>query len=529
MDFPEAGAVVCLTKAFQEGDPLLSLVRPEGGWSIETATHAIIGRDSIFDTDSTTLSARVPASRASHSKFSKGCKTKCGYRPPAQKIECVFARECFNHLHFFDAFGYVGQHHLYYSQPRARVLHPYISKFYLVYYGIKEDISLERSTFFVDRNGQIFMFRSFRAQWLMDHVEEVEVTHDILVGDDSSSDTICNLCHNGLCGAHMPTIIETVVQVIGFRTLSRSYFRGLHTNSSKMRSGTKSAMASILSLDYSGICALMPGSTIKGVSTVARMQTRKPGWNMLAADIHTEMWHQQMWLVIWEAGVAVHLNQTMRPSCLMSMHCWFIIFIGGWVNPLGLLSAEVIALQKQISLNATSHVAEPVAGTINGEPTVTNCKPAHCEHQVIDETMRNSVVVREFGTTTNSLCIVRGGQAVYEFQVHGHGCAVMKIFRMDVARKVGNQGIVFVMGCGMQLTHILPPFLPTNLWLATSRSAATDSEKKTRRKQLGNDSGRAESRGEIRRDQIDRHSHMNLNANQELQVDLEAEVNWQLQ
>ncbi|KAJ7688131.1 hypothetical protein B0H17DRAFT_1135786 [Mycena rosella] len=51
------------------------------------------------------------------------------------------------------------------------------------------------------------MFRSFRAQWLMDLADEVEVAHDILVGGDSSSDSIRKLCRDGLRGPHMPIII----------------------------------------------------------------------------------------------------------------------------------------------------------------------------------------------------------------------------------------------------------------------------------------------------------------------------------
>ncbi|KAJ7691023.1 hypothetical protein B0H17DRAFT_1134042 [Mycena rosella] len=56
------------------------------------------------------------------------------------------------------------------------------------------------------------------------------------------------------------------------------------------------------------------------------------------------------------------------------------------VNPSGLLNAEVIKLQKQISLNATANVAEPVAAAIKGKPSATNCKLAHCEHHVVDKT-----------------------------------------------------------------------------------------------------------------------------------------------
>ncbi|KAJ7749511.1 hypothetical protein DFH07DRAFT_702940, partial [Mycena maculata] len=96
---------------------------------------------------------------------------------------------------------------LFYKEPRARALHPYLCKFFPVPYDIKENIKDERSTFFLDRNGQVFMFRSFRADWLKDRAAQVEEAHNILVGEDNKSDAIKAACSSGLRGPHMPIIL----------------------------------------------------------------------------------------------------------------------------------------------------------------------------------------------------------------------------------------------------------------------------------------------------------------------------------
>ncbi|KAK7023739.1 hypothetical protein R3P38DRAFT_2779212 [Favolaschia claudopus] len=45
------------------------------------------------------------------------------------------------------------------------------------------DIRKERGTIFVDCKGQIFMYRSYRADWLMERCEKVQIAIDVLVGD----------------------------------------------------------------------------------------------------------------------------------------------------------------------------------------------------------------------------------------------------------------------------------------------------------------------------------------------------------
>ncbi|KAJ7694364.1 hypothetical protein B0H17DRAFT_1132005 [Mycena rosella] len=434
MDFPEAGAIVCLTKTFQEGDPLLShgevfhndcstvdllplylvdrdplaaddpttemdamhprhallpsrrsarfrglasaeaqcnatphltpissqptkkwldshgqLMRPEGGWS-------------------TTLSAHIPASRASHSKLSKGCKTKCGYWPPVQKIECAFARGNVLTTSTFSMLSDVSVSITSYSQPRARVLHPYISKFYLVYYEIKEDISLERSTFFVDRNGQIFMFRSFRAQWLMDHAEEVEVTHDILRQSSKWPHlTSWHLKHQARVDAFMAqqifkriiNWISDVVEIV-FPGIAHQFKQDAKWH--EERYGINPLFGLFWNLCFNawfhnqrsihcgphadkknqvGICLLLIYILKCGTNVACHLG----GWSRCAPESN-------------DAPEPPDVN-ALLPTVFNLLHQ-----LG--VNPSGLLSAEVIKLQKQISLNVTSHVAEPVAEAING-------------------------------------------------------------------------------------------------------------------------------------------------------------------
>ncbi|KAJ7638083.1 hypothetical protein B0H17DRAFT_1149285 [Mycena rosella] len=355
-----SGAVVCLTNTFQEGDPLLSptkkwldshgqLVRPEGGWS-------------------TTLSAHIPASRASHSKLSKGCKTKCGYRPPVQKIERAFARGNVITTSTFSMLSDASVSITSYSQPRARVLHPYISKFYLVYYEIKEDISLERSTFFVDRNGQIFMFRSFRAQWLMDHVEEVEVTHDILRQSSKRPHlTSWHVKHQARVDAFMaqPIVkriinwISDVVEIV-FPGIAHQFKQDAKWHEECY--GIKPFFGLFWNLCFNawfhdqrsihcgphadkknqvGICLLLIYILKCGTNVACHLG----GWSRCAPESN-------------DAPEPPDVN-ALLPTVFNLLHQ-----LG--VNPSGLLSAEVIKLQKQISLNATSHVAEPVAEAING-------------------------------------------------------------------------------------------------------------------------------------------------------------------
>ncbi|KAK6977887.1 hypothetical protein R3P38DRAFT_3334620 [Favolaschia claudopus] len=99
---------------------------------------------------------------------------------------------------------------LFHEQPRARSLYPHLAQFqpvpYVKYSG--EDMKKEQATIFADRNGQVFMFRSFRARWLMDASHEVEEAINVLVGDDlENNDALRVKCQDGVRGPHWPIII----------------------------------------------------------------------------------------------------------------------------------------------------------------------------------------------------------------------------------------------------------------------------------------------------------------------------------
>ncbi|KAJ7845546.1 hypothetical protein B0H14DRAFT_2584670 [Mycena olivaceomarginata] len=79
---------------------------------------------------------------------------------------------------------------LYCQTPDARGLYPYIREFYPVRYNKKQSITEEQSVFLVDKNQQIFMFRSFRAGWMVKCINEFKAAHDILVGYDLDSEAV---------------------------------------------------------------------------------------------------------------------------------------------------------------------------------------------------------------------------------------------------------------------------------------------------------------------------------------------------
>ncbi|KAJ7601321.1 hypothetical protein B0H17DRAFT_1223240 [Mycena rosella] len=282
--------------------------------------------------------------------------------------------------------------HLYYSQPRARALHPYISKFYPAYYEIKEDISQERSTFFVDRNGQIFMFRSFRAQWLMDHAEEVEVTHDILVGDDSSSDAIRDLCRDGLRGPHMPIIIGHQRQ-----SSKRPHLTSWHVKHQARVDGFMAQpivkriinwISDVVEIVFPGIAHQFKQEDSRGrykessLRLTLQRNPRNPN-NMPAKRTRQKsrtLNHGSAsapkrarvgnLAVTTDAPESKDAPEPPKANALLPTAFNLLRQLG--VNPSGLLSAEVIKLQKQMSLNATANVAEPVAAAIEAEPSATN-------------------------------------------------------------------------------------------------------------------------------------------------------------
>ncbi|KAJ7819234.1 hypothetical protein B0H13DRAFT_1738745 [Mycena leptocephala] len=160
-----------------------------------------------------------------HHRSSAGCKVRRGKPNPQKKIERVMGKsqiltaDGFSLVKdaSFSQSGWQGApppdiakiqiDRMYYQKPNAAALHPHLCTFHPAGYTVCEDIRKEQATIFCDRDGQIFMYRSFRAGWLMEMAAEVEHAHNVLVGDDLSSNTIKGECRLGMRGPHMPIII----------------------------------------------------------------------------------------------------------------------------------------------------------------------------------------------------------------------------------------------------------------------------------------------------------------------------------
>ncbi|KAJ6477466.1 hypothetical protein C8R47DRAFT_937425, partial [Mycena vitilis] len=95
----------------------------------------------------------------------------------------------------------------YRAEPGAKQLHEYICRFLPVPYRIAPEVSEERATFLVDSDDRIIMFRTYRPEWLMHSVDEVQEMVDTLVGHHLASQSLRNACAKGERGPHFPCII----------------------------------------------------------------------------------------------------------------------------------------------------------------------------------------------------------------------------------------------------------------------------------------------------------------------------------
>ncbi|KAJ7220740.1 hypothetical protein GGX14DRAFT_431909 [Mycena pura] len=95
---------------------------------------------------------------------------------------------------------------LYGNEPDARGLHQYLQYFFPCYYDLRDSPRDERATFFVDRDGLIFMYRSFRVAELMARADEVQHAHDILVGSDRTNKAWREHYREGQRGDHIAII-----------------------------------------------------------------------------------------------------------------------------------------------------------------------------------------------------------------------------------------------------------------------------------------------------------------------------------
>ncbi|KAJ7628785.1 hypothetical protein FB45DRAFT_44329 [Roridomyces roridus] len=83
-----------------------------------------------------------------------------------------------------------------------------------------DDLNKEQSTFFVDRDGAVFMFRSYRATWLMKLKAEVEEACKVLLGEDLGSKRLEASFKGKPRGNHFALIIGWHRQCVRYPTLS---------------------------------------------------------------------------------------------------------------------------------------------------------------------------------------------------------------------------------------------------------------------------------------------------------------------
>lgn len=82
----------------------------------------------------------------------------------------------------------------------------------------------ERATFFVDHDGLIFLYRSYRASWLMTPQAraEFEYAHDLLVGKSTESSSLQQKWRSAQRGEHLPIILGHYRQSSKVCALSRT-------------------------------------------------------------------------------------------------------------------------------------------------------------------------------------------------------------------------------------------------------------------------------------------------------------------
>ncbi|KAJ7249159.1 hypothetical protein B0H12DRAFT_1234820 [Mycena haematopus] len=202
-------------------------------WSITDATVCNMNLSQDLDTTAVQQTDNVTVqptddldvhTTRSHAKPGAGCKTRRGNRRPDHKIQRTLERsdlvlsEDFSILSdaSVSTTGRQGAQpprlvraqivKIFHQQENGAALIPHLSHFFPVPYRDMPRIELERSTFFVDRDGHTFMFRSYRASWLMERAGEVEHAHNVLVGSDLEKATERAKYHKAVRGPHMALI-----------------------------------------------------------------------------------------------------------------------------------------------------------------------------------------------------------------------------------------------------------------------------------------------------------------------------------
>ncbi|KAK7054082.1 hypothetical protein R3P38DRAFT_2499959 [Favolaschia claudopus] len=245
---------------------------------------------------------------------------------------------------------------LFHEQPRARSLHPIIRQFRPIPYT-KDGMRKEKATFLVDKKGQIFFFRSYRARWLMQRSNELEHAFRVLLRDDLTNDLSDGLRAKhagGARGSHLPIIIGYHRQSAKAPVLagwhSKHAIRVQEFLALSIVQDIIRWVASVVQIVFPGVAARFHADAkwheqkygIKpafGLFWNFCHNAWFPGQKRIHCDPHADMKNQigvcvlviyvlagfefdddvYTWLVIWEAGVVVQLppwTLAMYPSSL---------------------------------------------------------------------------------------------------------------------------------------------------------------------------------------------------------------------
>ncbi|KAK6997021.1 hypothetical protein R3P38DRAFT_2540835 [Favolaschia claudopus] len=321
-------------------------------------------------------------------------KTRRGRRPPNHQLRRLLQRlEIITSVDFdfkrhssFSSTGWNGIQppllardeirRLFRLYPDARGLYEYLQRFFPVPYIRNEDIKTERATFLVDKHGQIFFFRSFRAEWLMAKSSEVTEAINVLVGEDATDPQIKINNAEGVRGPHWPIIIGHHRQSAKKPSLADWHKH----NSRRVDAFMKLEIVQrIISWVSSVVEIVFPGVAERFRADAAWHKQRHgiepmfglfwnfclnvvlPGQRRIHCDPHADMKNQigvcvlliyllegfvfdddlYTWLVIWEAGVAVQLppwTLAMYPSALfyhfnLDVHMIKFVTVAGKERP----------------------------------------------------------------------------------------------------------------------------------------------------------------------------------------------------
>ncbi|KAF7339086.1 hypothetical protein MVEN_01985000 [Mycena venus] len=185
-----------------------------GGWRDVTVTRSTASLPSTSQALATRQNPpSIPrfVSQDSASKVAETKKTHRGRRRPIYKWDRIVYDSCSSSTCWQGSTPPIIAcqeiDRLYYAEPRARGLHPYLKYFYPVPYLTGTDPQEERGTIFVDRTGAIFMYRSFQSQLSASRADEIEHAHNVLVGNDLECPDLAVSNRNNPRGPHLPIII----------------------------------------------------------------------------------------------------------------------------------------------------------------------------------------------------------------------------------------------------------------------------------------------------------------------------------